>query len=654
MKQVPFLVILSVFCLGITASNVLHLNYLTSSVLLLFCLLCYFLISNEKFELTKRNLLSTILIASVFFLGSTRYSVSLSENYSYSLINNYLKGDLILGKINSIAKNKNNYAKAEFEALKIIRFQDTIPVQGKIILFVKQENEMPKEFDVCLISSSLNKIKNKNNPGEFDAELFWKHKEIDFISFTSADEYQKIGFAKPNLFSKFTDLRNYFSSILEKKLSGDELAIAKALILGDKSNLDNEITSKFGNTGAMHVLAVSGLHVGILVQLLTLFLGLFKKWISKNKTIVIALIVIWIYACMTGLSASVVRSVLMFSILVGSNLLHKNYNNFNVLAFSAFLILMWNPHFLFDIGFQLSYLAMLGIFMFYTPLSKAIHIKNKVLKTVYEGTMVGVAAQLMTIPLTLYYFHQFPNYFILTNIGLMLFSFLILAFGIALFSFSWLPLINNLLAFLLSISIFSMLFIIDFIDNLPGAVSIGFVLNGFLVFSLFCSIILFFFSLKFANIKWLKISLLLAILITSGIVTIRFNQINSNKIYFLNSDDAQFIVKSADKNFVFYANKNGDLKKASYLANSFQKIHPGELHFIEISNKKETLLKSEKLIVNIVRQRGGYEIDVNSKKYFYVSSFYNTSELKRKIISPKLEISDAKYQLKKGALAFEL
>jgi competence protein ComEC len=608
----------------------------------------------KNFNSSAPQLLSISLIFAVFLSGMSRFSILTPENQSYSIKNNYLKGDLLLGKINSITTTKGAYSKCEFEVKNLIRFQDTIKVRGKIILFLKDQNDALKEFDVCLVSTDLIEIKNKNNPGEFDAELFWNHKSIDFLAFANEESYYKIGESEEDFFHFFTRLRNYFSLILEGNLSGDELAVAKALILGDRSSLDSEITSKFGNTGAMHVLAVSGLHVGILVQILTLFLGLLKKWISKNQSIIIALVLVWIYASMTGLSASVVRSAIMFSLLSGSGLFNKSYNNYNVLAFSAFLILMWNPHFLFDIGFQLSYLAMLGIFMFHKPLSNTIIFRNKILKLAYDGTMVGIAAQIMTVPLTLYYFHQFPNYFIITNLGLMIFSFLILAFGIVLFSLNWIPLMNTGIAYLLYFSIFSMLFIIDSIDKIPNAVSQGFNLHISSVFTLFLGILLFFYSLKNEKIKLLKMSLFSVLLISSSIVFVRFKQINTEKIFFLNTDDVTFVVKHEDKNFVFFANKNNETKKAKFIAKSFEKVYPGKLHYFEISNKKETHINSKKLQIEIIRQKGGYEITINSKKYFYVTSFSNESNLKTKIIASRLEDSKAKYQLKSGAIIFDL
>jgi competence protein ComEC len=551
LKQAPFLLLTISFCLGIVLSNFLSINPLIIFSLILFGLFIYFLLQKKILGTFKTKSFSYTLIIIVFLLGTLRYSISKPENYSFSLKNNYLKNDLILGEILSLTATQGDFMKAEFAVKKLIRFHDTIAVNSKIVLFLKDDAKKLKEFNVCLVSTDLLEIKNKNNPGEFDSELFWKHKEIEYLAFADEESYQIIGKSDANFSHIFLKWRNYFAGILDKHLTGNELGVAKALILGDRSSLDSEITAKFGNTGAMHVLAVSGLHVGILVQILTMFLSLFKKWISKNQIIIIALIIVWIYSLMTGLSASVVRSAVMFTLLVGSGLLNRSYNNFNVLAFSAFLILMWNPHFLYDIGFQLSYLAMFGIFMFYKPLGKLIHFKNKIVRLAYEGTMVGIAAQILTVPLTLYYFHQFPNYFILTNLGLMIFSFLILALGIALFSFNWLAFLAKFFAYILFISLFVMLLIIEFIDALPGAVASGFVLNSVLVMLLFAIIFVFYYALQHQKMKLLKICLVCSVLLVLSMVFTRFNQLNSEKVCFLQADDVTFIIKHEDKNLVF-------------------------------------------------------------------------------------------------------
>ena len=518
-------------------------------------------------------------------------------------------------------------------------------------MFLKDANAL-SDFDVCLVQTDLSPIRNKSNPGEFDSEFFWKHKGITYIGFANGQSYYKIGEADVPFSNVFLHLRNYFSAILDKHLTGNELGVAKALILGDRSSLDAEITGKFGNTGAMHILAVSGLHVGILIQILTSFFGLFKRWISKNRAILISLILVWIYALLTGFSASVVRSVVMFSLLVGSQLLEKNYNNYNVLAFSAVVILIWNPHFLFDIGFQLSYLAMLGIFMFYKPLSKLVYFKNKVLRLAYEGTMVGIAAQVMTVPLTLYYFHQFPNYFILTNLGLMVFSFVILVLGVSLFSVSFLAILAKPVAWVLSFSLTVMLLIIHYIDALPGAVSSGFVLNSFAVLLLFGLILLLFYALYYQRMRLLQFVLVSSTIFVVALVYVRYSKITSRQICFFQSDRPVFAVKLDQRSFVFYADKDKNPKQAEFLGKSFQKIYPSELQLIEISGKKETQVTYGKAKITVTREKGGYAIQVNNKSYFYMTGQNNFSTADTKISASWLANSTAPYHLQEKAVQF--
>lgn len=651
MKQVPFLSISVFFCLGIVLSD-----FLTLSVFITLALLCgslFLYISSERLTLFKTQTgsktLGLMLICCL--CGFTFYTITKKENNAFSLEQNYLKGDLLFGKILGKTATSGEYAKCEFEINALIRGRDTIRINDKAVLFLKNASGLA-DFDVCLVQTDLDPIKNKSNPGEFDSEFFWKHKGITYIGFADEQSYAKIGEGDIPFSNLFTELRNYFAAILDRHLSGDELGVAKALILGDRSSLDAEITGKFGNTGAMHILAVSGLHVGILIQILTSFFGLFKKWISKNRAILISLALVWIYALLTGFSASVVRSVVMFSLLVGSQLLERNYNNYNVLTFSAVIILIWNPHFLFDIGFQLSYLAMLGIFMFYQPLSKLLYFKNKILRLAYEGTMVGIAAQIMTVPLTIYYFHQFPNYFILTNLGLMVFSFVILVLGVSLFSFSFLSILAKPIAWILSFSLTVMLLIIHYIDALPGAVSSGFVLNSFAVLVLFTLILLLFYALYKQRMRLLQFVLVSSTLFVIALVYVRYSKITAQQICFFQSNKPVFVVKLDQRSFVFYADKNKNLKQAEFMGKSFQKIYPAELQLVEISAKKETQIRYGKNKIRVTREKGGYDIRVNERAYFYVTGLNNISTVKTKILASWVDDQAGPYHLKEEAVQF--
>ena len=654
MIKAPFLPISFLFCFGIYVAEKIDLPLFTSFSLLFFALLVYYLIEFRQVLNSVKNFKSYTLFFIWFLLGIITYGEQKSENNKHSLANKYLSGDSLLGQIISKTPTSGDYAKTEFEVNALLRGKDTIYIQDKVVLFLKDLENNLQEFDVCLINTEISKIVTKNNPGEFDSEFFWKHKGINYIGFANEDSYYKIGSKTPPWHNIFKRLQNYFSAVLDKHLTGNELGVSKALILGDRSSLDSEITGKFGNTGAMHILAVSGLHVGILIQILTLFFGLFKKWISKNRAIIIALVIVWIYSLLTGFSASVVRSVVMFSLLIGSNLMQKNYNPFNVLAFSAVIILVWNPHFLFDIGFQLSYLAMLGIFMFYKPLGKVVYFKNKIMRMAFEGTMVGIAATILTLPLTLYYFHTFPNYFILTNLALMIFSFLILVLGVSLFATSFISFLAKPIAWVLTFSLTVMLWIIDFIDGIPGAVSSGFVLNSVAVILLFGLIICLYYAINYSKLKLLNYTLLVAFVFTISVVYFRFEKISSQQVCFLQADDPTFIIKLQNKNLVFYADKKGNPKKASFMAKSFQKIYPGEIELFEISQKKSTTLKLANDSIRIERQKGGYAIQVNQEDFFFATNLNNLSTSKRKICASWIDNSDGNYSVKNSFVQFFL
>lgn len=654
MLKSPFVSIASFFCCGIYLSSSVDIPIILLITLLIFFLFCYYLIEFKSLFLRFSFLKTYTLLFTWFVLGSFFYGITKKENNAFSINSTYLKGDLILGNILSKTTGSGEYAKAEFQVNALLRGQDTLIVNDKIVLFIKDKDFVLNDYDVCLIQTDLNQIKNKNNPGEFDAEFFWNHKGIEYIGFVNEDSYYKIGHVDPSWNNIFKEMQVYFSSILEKYLSGDELGVAKALILGDRSSLDAEITGKFGNTGAMHILAVSGLHVGILLQILTSFFGFFKKWISKNRAIIISLIIIWIYSLLTGFSASVVRSVVMFTLLMGSNLLQKNYNPFNILGFSALVILIWNPHFLFDIGFQLSYLAMFGIFMFYKPLSKVVYFKNKIVRLAFEGTMVGIAATILTLPLTLFYFHTFPNYFILTNLALMVFSFLILVLGVSLFATSFISFLAKPVAWILTFSLTVMLFIIDFIDGIPGAVSAGFILNTFAVVVLFVLIFTLYYALNAQKLKLLKLTLGISFIFVVSVVFIRFDKINAKQICFLQADDPTFIVKLDDQNLVFYANRKHNSKKASFMAKSFQKIYPGKISLFEISSKKTTQVQSNKNEILIEREKGGYNIQINKQNFFLATSLNNFSISKRKIFASWIADDQVDYHLKNDSFQFPL
>jgi len=207
--------------------------------------------------------------------------------------------------------------------------------------------------------------------------------------------------------------------------------IAKALLLGQKNTLDQEVSQAYSTAGAMHVLAVSGLHVGIIYGFFFLLVrpaNLRTRWRVVYLTVVIG--IIWVYAFLTGMSPSVLRSATMFTMVALAQMQSKSPSTFNAVAISAVLLLLFDPNLIYAVGFQLSYAALMGILVFQPIIVKAWLPRNRILYRAWEITSVGLAAQLATFPISAYYFHQFPTFFMLSNLIAIPGAFLIMAVGI--------------------------------------------------------------------------------------------------------------------------------------------------------------------------------------------------------------------------------
>ena len=212
--------------------------------------------------------------------------------------------------------------------------------------------------DIILLESEIQQIKNKGNPGEFDAENYWKSKNTYFMSFFVNSDFIKIHDASVLFKNRLTQA---ITSTLKQHVQKNHFGIVKALFLGDKSSLDQEVRNSFSTAGAMHLLAISGLHIGLFVALIFSFLKLFSKFISRNMALLISLVFIWFYAYIIDFPPSVLRSVLMFTVLSVGYFINGIKNQINILFFSGTLLILMNPLYLMDIGFQLSYAAMTGI-----------------------------------------------------------------------------------------------------------------------------------------------------------------------------------------------------------------------------------------------------------------------------------------------------
>ncbi|MBN9293630.1 MAG: ComEC/Rec2 family competence protein [Flavobacteriia bacterium] len=547
------------------------------------------------------------------------------------------------------------YTKAIGRVNAVISGKDTISTIGKVLLYFETDSTAIERNDVFLVRPILNPVSNRNNPGEFDAERYWKYQEIHLQSFVPENNYILLYKANPSFLNIFLNCRDYLAAIIDRYLDGQEAAVAKGLILGDRSSIERETTRMFGNTGAMHILAVSGMHVTILVQLLSYFLQLFPKYISKRKALVISLVFVWTYCLMTGFSASVARAAWMFSIVSGSVLLNRNYSPINGLLFSALIILIITPYSLFDIGFQLSYAAMIGIYTFFPYLRKQLYFKNKWIHNLWEGTALGIAAQLITTPISLYYFNQFPNYFALTNIALAAYSNVILILGIVLFSVGWWKLAGKGTAFLLFWVMFSMLWIIQFIDRLPQSISEGFTVSAWIVVLLYVLIAAFYRTLILRRYRQLTAVLGISLVVVVSIVYTRFRNMNTSRFIVFNNNELLFAIKKDRHLFLFYDPEKMKPKHLDQLVSSFQKVFPSEIKdTILLSNEKIIELTIDQLQLKVESGRGGYNVKLSQQEYFLATKSKYSAGEKRVILSPVLNDETVFHQLNKGAFHLEI
>jgi competence protein ComEC len=307
-------------------------------------------------------------------------------------------------------------------------------VKGKILLYAsKQGQDDLRPGDNLLIKGNPRLIPPPANPEAFDYQKFSAYKNIFHQHFVRDSEVTLLGNKPANKFLHYaTTSRLWADSVLRAHVHGKrEQSLASALVLGVTDGLDNELLNAYSASGAMHVLSVSGLHVGIIYWvILIIFKPLHRLRHSEWILAVTSLAVLWIYAFITGLSPSVLRAVTMFSFVALARPLNRQTNIYNTLAASAFLLLVYDPYMIMSVGFQLSFLAVIGIVGLQPPLYRLWEPDSRLLDEVWKITSVSIAAQLATYSLGLFYFHQFPNYFLLANLFVIPLSFVVLLMGI--------------------------------------------------------------------------------------------------------------------------------------------------------------------------------------------------------------------------------
>jgi len=445
----PFLKYLPLLIGGILlADSFEFLRVKTISIIALILVLSYFLLINLKTNQTRLQVLSLIGYLLIFSFGIllSRYQ---KEQAAFLALDEPFES--YLAEVRQFDLQKPNSFENLLEIIAIKSDSEWKAASGLVIIY-HQAPEPLLPGQVIRVSKAAERIGVPKNPYEFDYRAFLARKGIHFRQFIGKDfqVLEKVG--ESSLEFILVNFRNHLATRLGDQIPDPQSKqIALALLLGQKQSLDRDLREGYVQAGVMHILAVSGLHVGIIYAL---FLGLLKplrlskKW--SRIYLLFVVLLIWAYAIVTGLSPSVVRAATMFSLLSLGQLRERKPSIFNILAFSAMLMIVVNPEVIKEVGFQLSYLAVAGIVLIQPLILNWWLPRNRILEYFWQLTAVSLAAQLATFPLSVFYFHLFPTYFLLGNLLIIPLAFLIMQAGVPLVLFGWIPFFGDGLGWLLS------------------------------------------------------------------------------------------------------------------------------------------------------------------------------------------------------------
>lgn len=382
---------------------------------------------------------------------------------------------------------------------RIVRNDSLYPSCGRIILYLEKKNttltagnEAPADIAPAMLPDStktlpglgsrllirprLQPIEDFENPTGFSYKHYCALQNIYHRQFLKAGDYIILPDKNSSPFrERLFVLRQHIITILCTYIKGEkEAGLAEALLIGYKNDLDKKLVQSYTNTGVVHVIAISGLHVGLIYSILLMLLvpltaHRYARWMRPF----LLLAGLWIFSLLAGGAPSVVRSTVMFSGIVLGKSLRKGNSIYNSLAASAFLLLCYNPLWLWEVGFQLSYLAVLSIVMFMNPIYNLLYVQNKMLDPLWKMAAITLSAQILTTPVCLYYFHQFPNLFLITNIVAVPLSSLILAGELLLCGLAFFPAAAAFTGQILEWLIRCLNSFITYMEKMPFALSTG-------------------------------------------------------------------------------------------------------------------------------------------------------------------------------------
>ena len=391
-----------------------------------------------------------------------------------------LKADYLIVKIVSEPNAKGIYTRFNAQIKSLVTGKYTRHASGNLLVTLVADSNTHKARygDVWLIPATYKPIDPPYNPAEFNYKQYLANQNIHYQSFLPLPNARLLRRNLGNPLITFSlKMRQQMVAAIKTYLHNPEAAaIASTLLLGYKADLSSEVLQAYSKTGTIHVLSVSGAHVAVIFWLISTLLKPFRrhrygKWLNAG----LSLVLIWGYAILTGLSPAVCRAAIMLSMIIISKAGSRPVHTLNVLAVSAFGLLLYNPLLINDVGFQLSYLAVLGLLVVQPIVYELKDFSNPIARKLWFAISASLAAQVITFPLSAYYFHQFPVYFLISNLLILIPAEAIVVIGAVFLTSTFIPgihVFSEWTGYLLEQIIVRMTSVLSFIEHLPYA-SIG-------------------------------------------------------------------------------------------------------------------------------------------------------------------------------------
>jgi len=539
--EIPFVVLFAPFLLGLitglnllTTAWILPLGIAFATAGILFIAFNFFY---KPLKLYRLKWPGGLLLHLILFLGGCLIILNYNELNRNNHFSKY-KAKYLAVRVQNEPVVKNGYIRFRTSVVECINNGTIFPASGNLLISVKDSLAKNIQYgDELLVPANYKPVDPPFNPAEFNYKHYLADQNIHYQLFLFQRQYALMAHNKGNSLIAFAlNLRRRLVAKLKANMHDPQAtAVASTMLLGYRTDLSTDILQAYSQTGTVYVLTVSGAQIAVIYFLLSWSLGFLNRYrYGKLLRAVILISVLWYYALLTGFSVSVCRAALMLGLIVAGRAFSRYINSLNLLAISAFVLLLYDPLFITDVGFQLAYIAVVGLIVLRPVVYKLLKFRNKITDKLWELCSVSIAAQVVTFPLSALYFHQFPVYFLVSNLLAFIPAAIIMYAGMIYLLLPPIPFVSKVLAFIIEQTAVIMNKVLAAMAHFPLASINKIWLDHTEYLLLYAVIIAGFAFLYYKKAYTLQIALICLLLLSISISYKKTAAIRSNNIAFLN------------------------------------------------------------------------------------------------------------------------